>query len=84
MVSEIECIFTFYSFYAIIILGDDMNKRFSVIIPNYNSEKWIKKCLDSVLNQTYKNYEVIIVDDISTDNSLKIIEKYKNKFDELK
>ena len=61
-----------------------MNKRFSVIIPNYNSEKWIKKCLDSILNQTYKNYEVIIIDDISTDNSLKIIEKYKNKFDELK
>lgn len=54
--------------------------RFSVIIANYNSEKWISKCLNSVLEQTYKNYEVIIVDDVSTDNSINIIENYMNKF----
>lgn len=53
--------------------------RFSIIIPNYNSEKTIKKCLDSILQQTYKDYEIIIVDDISTDNSVKFIKEYKDK-----
>lgn len=45
--------------------------RFSVIIANYNSEKWIEKCLRSVLEQTYRDYEIIIVDDKSEDESLK-------------
>lgn len=44
-------------------------KRFSVIIPNYNSEQWIDKCLNSILNQTFKDYEIIIIDDMSTDSS---------------
>ena len=48
---------------------------FSIIIPNYNSEKWIKKLLESILYQTYKDYEVIIVDDVSTDNSVQIIKE---------
>lgn len=47
--------------------------RFSVVIPNYNSEKWISKLLDSIKSQTFKDYEVIIVDDMSTDNSFNII-----------
>ena len=51
----------------------------SIVIPNYNSEKWINKCLDSILEQTYKNYEVIIVDDMSTDNSPRLIEHYYNR-----
>ena len=51
---------------------------FSIIIPNYNSEKTIKKCLDSILSQTFKDYEVIIVDDMSTDNSVNIIKEYKD------
>ena len=46
--------------------------KFSIVIPVYNSEKWIGKCIESVLNQTYTNYEIIVVDDISTDNSVKI------------
>lgn len=50
--------------------------RFSIIIPNYNSEKWIKRLLDSIKNQTYKDYELIIVDDMSTDGSLEIIKDY--------
>lgn len=50
--------------------------RFSIIIPNYNNAEWLDKCISSVLNQTYKNYQVIIVDDCSTDNSVEIIEKY--------
>ncbi len=54
--------------------------RFSVIIPNYNSEKWIKKLLDSIVEQTYKDYEVIIIDDMSTDASVEIVENYVDKF----
>lgn len=46
--------------------------KFSIIIPNYNNSKWLEKCLGSVLGQTYKNYEIIFIDDMSTDNSLEI------------
>lgn len=49
--------------------------KFSVIIPNYNNAKWLEKCLNSVLNQTYKNYEIIFIDDMSEDNSLEIANK---------
>ena len=52
---------------------------FKMIIPNYNSELHIKKCLDSILNQTFTDYEIVIVDDISTDNSVKLIKEYKDK-----
>jgi glycosyltransferase involved in cell wall biosynthesis len=48
----------------------------SIIIPVYNSEKYICQCLDSILNQKFKNYEVIIVDDGSTDKSRILIDKY--------
>ena len=54
-------------------------KKVSVIIPIYNSEKYIKECLDSIINQTYKNLEIIIVNDVSTDNSIDIIKQYKDK-----
>lgn len=54
------------------------NILFSIIIPNYNSEKYIKKCLESVLNQNFSDYELIIVDDMSTDDSVKIIEEYND------
>lgn len=58
-----------------------MNNHFesqlvSVIIPVYNSEKYIAKTINSVLNQTYKNIEIVLVDDCSTDNSAQIIDKY--------
>lgn len=46
----------------------------SVIIPVYNSEKYVKETIESVLKQTYQNFEIIIVDDCSTDNSCQIIE----------
>lgn len=52
----------------------------SVIIPCYNLEKHISKCIDSILNQEYKNIEIIIVDDGSSDNSAKICEEYEKKY----
>ena len=57
--------------------------KFSVIIPNYNYSVWLEKCISSVLNQTYKNYEIIFVDDMSTDNSVEIAKKLLRKEDKL-
>jgi glycosyltransferase involved in cell wall biosynthesis len=51
----------------------------SVIVPNYNHGSFLHKRLDSILNQTYKNFELIILDDASTDNSKDIIAKYKSR-----
>lgn len=50
--------------------------HFSIIIPSYNSEKTINRCLDSVLKQTFQDYECIVIDDGSTDNSPKILDEY--------
>ena len=60
------------------------NPLVSVIIPVYNGEKFIDKCVDSVLNQTYKNIEIILSNDGSTDNSLNIIKKYAKKYSNIK
>lgn len=48
----------------------------SVIVPVYNAEKWLKKCISSIMKQSYKNIEIILVDDGSKDRSLKICQKY--------
>lgn len=56
-----------------------MKELVSVIIPSYNHEKYIKKCIESVLNQTYKNIEVLVEDDCSTDNTREIIKSIKDK-----
>ena len=53
----------------------------SVVIPMYNAEEFIGECLESILNQTFQNFEVIVVDDCSTDLSLEIVESYVPKFD---
>ncbi len=53
------------------------NDFISILITNYNKEKFLKKCLDSVYYQNYRNYEIILFDDCSDDESLKIIKKYK-------
>ncbi len=57
-----------------------MNELITIIVPVYNREKYLKESLDSVLNQTYKNLEIILADDGSTDNSYSII-KYYEKLD---
>lgn len=54
-------------------------KKVSVIIPVYNTSLYLEEWINSVLNQTYKNLEIIIVNDHSTDNSLEIISKFKDK-----
>jgi len=50
----------------------------SVIVPNYNHAPYLKKRINSILNQTYQDFELIILDDFSTDNSKEIIEQYRN------
>lgn len=52
---------------------------FSIIIPIFNSEKWLSRCIESVLNQTYSSFEVILIDDGSFDISLKICNYWKNQ-----
>jgi len=57
-----------------------MNWFVSVVIPMYNEEKYINRCLDSLLTQSYKDFEVILIDDWSTDNTITEAEKYLDKF----
>lgn len=61
-----------------------MTDLVSVITPAYNCENYIGKTIESVINQTYKNLEMIIVDDYSTDNTAKIINNYMEKDDRIK
>lgn len=56
----------------------------SIIIPAYNIENYIAKCLDSLLNQTYKNIEIIVVNDGSSDNTGKVIDDYASKYENIK
>lgn len=53
--------------------------KVSIIIPSYNSQDYLERCLDSVVNQVYKNIEIIIIDDASTDRTKEIIKKYAEK-----
>lgn len=54
------------------------SKKFSIIIPAYNSEKEIERAINSIKEQSFKNYEIIVVDDCSTDDTYKVLLKYKD------
>ena len=55
------------------------NPKVSILVANYNNEKFLKRAINSLLNQSYKNIEIIVHDDRSTDTSLSILETYKKK-----
>ena len=59
---------------------DNNLPKISVIVPVYNTEKYLSKCLDSIVNQSYENIEIIIVNDCSSDDSEKIIKEYEQKY----
>lgn len=56
---------------------DNINPKVSIIVPVYNTDKYITKCMDSILNQTFKNIEIICINDGSTDDSLRILRDYE-------
>lgn len=56
-----------------------MGDKISVIVPIYNVEPYLRRCIDSIINQTYKNLEIILVDDGSTDGSGEICNKYEQQ-----
>ena len=55
----------------------------SIIVPVYNAEKYLNRCIDSILKQTFTDLEIILVDDGSTDDSLKICEEYQKQDDRI-
>ena len=61
-----------------------MNPLISVIVPVYNVEKYLNRCIDSILNQTFKQIEIILVDDGSTDNSPTICDEYCDRYENIK
>lgn len=62
---------------------EDANLVFTIIVPAYNVEKYIENCLDSLLNQEISNYEIIIINDGSTDNTGRICDEYEKKYDKV-
>ncbi|MDM1073044.1 glycosyltransferase family 2 protein [Empedobacter brevis] len=56
-----------------------VNPLVSIVVPNYNHAKYLSQRLDSVFNQTYKNFEVILLDDLSRDNSIEILDSYQDE-----
>ena len=61
-----------------------MKPNISIIVPVYNAEKYLHQCIDSILKQTFSNYELILVDDFSNDNSFKICDDYSKKDERIK
>lgn len=59
----------------------EANAKVTIIVPVYNVEKYLRKCLDSLINQTYENLEIIVIDDGSTDSSGKICDEFSEKDD---
>ena len=61
-----------------------MQIKYSVIIPVYNAEKTLKRCLDSLLGQKRQDVEIILINDGSSDRSGEIIDEYRNRFENIK
>ncbi len=59
---------------------DKNNIFFKIVIPNYNNEQYIEQCISSIFNQSFQDFEVIVVDDISTDKSYSILSKLQQKY----
>lgn len=64
--------------------SNNNSELISIVVPIYNSETYLRRCIDSILNQSYENLEVVLVDDGSTDNSGEICESYKSNDSRLK
>ena len=58
--------------------------KVSVIVPVYNTEKYLKICLDSLVNQSLKEIEILVINDCSTDNSKSVLDKYEEKYQNIK
>lgn len=63
---------------------DYENYKISIIVPVYNVEKYLRQCIESILSQTYKNYEIVLIDDGSQDGSSVICDEYSMKFQNIK
>lgn len=63
---------------------ENMNPKISVIVPIYNSEKYLAKCIDSILNQTYESIEIILIDDGSSDKSGEICDNYAKNYTQVR
>ena len=61
-----------------------MDEKISVIVPVYNVEQYLERCVDSIINQTYKNLEIILVNDGSTDNSGQLCDELAKKDDRIR
>ena len=61
-----------------VILNEKNSPSVDVILPNYNKEKYLEEAINSVIAQTYRNWNLYIIDDNSTDNSMQIIDKFLN------
>lgn len=67
-----------------IALYKEFNPKVSIIIPTFNREKLLKRAIDSVINQTYKLFEILIIDDGSTDSTFNLIKTYQNQFENIR
>lgn len=63
---------------------NNKNDLISIAMTTYNGEKYLREQLDSILNQTYKNIEIVVCDDCSTDSTSKILEEYSNKYNNIR
>ena len=59
-------------------------KRFSIIIPAYNVQEYVNKAIDSVLKQDFKDYELIVINDASTDRTEEVVKQYEEKYNNVK